>query len=224
MFVVYGISGQSFRGPLEQLNQVPGLTSARRARGVEREGEELGVEYRVGADPAADVAAPDARALAAYTKMLPRPVDRGPVRHAWQVMGRDVLSLRTTDTVAAAWNALATRRVRQAPVVDALNNVVGLVSDRDLLTVIDLQPISSSAGTPGGRVIGGLDRRVAEVMVTPVVCADPVTDIRRIAHVLIETGLTALPVVNESQILLGMVSRGDILRATVADPPLSLWA
>jgi len=61
-------------------------------------------------------------------------------------------------------------------------------------------------------------------MVTPVVCADPVTDIRRIAHVLIETGLTALPVVNESQKLLGMVSRGDILRAAVADPPLSLWA
>jgi CBS-domain-containing membrane protein len=156
--------------------------------------------------------------------MLPRPVDRGPVRHAWQVMGRDVLSLRTTDTVATAWHALATRRVRQAPVVDALNNVVGLVSDRDLLTVIDLQPVAPSAETPRGRVSGGLDRRVAEVMVTPVVCADPVTDIRRIAHVLIETGLTALPVVNESQMLLGMVSRGDILRATVADPPLSLWA
>jgi CBS domain-containing protein len=109
-------------------------------------------------------------------------------------------------------------------VVDALNNVVGLVSDRDLLTVIDLQPVAPSAETPRGRVSGGLDRRVAEVMVTPVVCADPVTDIRRIAHVLIETGLTALPVVNESQMLLGMVSRGDILRATVADPPLSLWA
>ena len=224
MFVVYGVSGQSFRGPLEQLNRVPGLPSARRIRGVESEGDELGPEYRVGARPATDVAAPDARALAAYASMLPRPIDRGPVRHAWQVMGRDVLSLRTTDTVAAAWHALATRGVRQAPVLDALNNVVGLVSDRDLLTVIDLQPLAPSVGTPGGRVSGGLDRRVDEVMATPVVCADPVTDIRRIAHVLIETGLTALPVVNESQILLGVVSRGDILRATVADPPLSLWA
>jgi acetoin utilization protein AcuB len=220
MFIVYGLSGQSFRGPMERLNQVPGLPSARRARGVEKDGEELGPEYRVEARPALDVAAPDARALSAYEKMLPRSVDRGPVRHAWQVMGRDVLSLRTTDTVATAWHALATRGVRQAPVVDASNNVVGLVSDRDLLTVIDLQPL----GKPGGRVSGGLDRRVAEVMATPVVCADPVTDIRRIAHVLIETGLTALPVVNESQTLLGMVSRGDILRAAVADPPLSLWA
>lgn len=224
MFVVYGISGQSFRGPMEGLNLVPGVPSARRGRGVEKEGEELGPEYRVEARSAPDVAAPDARALAAYASMLPRVLDRGPVRHAWQIMGRDVLSLRTTDTVATAWRALTTRGVRQAPVVDAMNNVVGLVADRDLLTVIDLLPFGPSAGGPEGRVSGGLDRSVAEVMVTPVVCADPVTDIRRIAHVLVETGLTALPVVNESQILLGVVSRGDILRAAVADPPLSLWA
>jgi len=224
VFVVYGVSGQSFRGPMERLSQVPGLPSARRGRGVESEGEELGPEYRVGARTAPDVAAPDARALAAYASMLPRPVDRGPVRHAWQVMGRDVLCLRPTDTVAAAWQALARRGVRQAPVIDAANNVVGLVSDRDLLTVIDLHPFVPLAGAPGGQVSGGLDRRVGEVMASPVVCADPVTDIRRIAHVLLETGLSALPVVNESQMLLGVVSRGDILRATVADPPLSLWA
>ncbi|MBK9393139.1 MAG: CBS domain-containing protein [Uliginosibacterium sp.] len=224
MFVVYGISGQSFRGPMEGLSQVPGVAAARRVRGVEKEGEELGPEYRVETRADLDVAAPDARARAAYASMLPRVLDRGPVRHAWQVMGRDVLSLRTTDTVADAWRALTARGVRQAPVVDALNNVVGLVSDRDLLTVIDLVPLAPALGTPGGRVSGALDRSVAEVMVTPVVCADPVTDIRRIAHVLIETGLTALPVVNESQMLLGVVSRGDILRAAVADPPLSLWA
>lgn len=224
MFIVYGVSGQSFRGPMERLNQVPGVPAARRVRGVEHEGEELGPEYRVGGRADADVAAPDARALAAYARMLPRPVDRGPVRHAWQVMGRDVLTLRTTDTVAVAWQALARRGVRQAPVVDGSNNVVGLVSDRDLLTVLDLQPQTALAGSPGQKVVGGLDRSVAEVMATPVVCADPVTDIRRVAHVLLETGLSAVPVVNESQQLLGVVSRGDILRATVADPPLSLWA
>ena len=223
MFVVYGISGQSFRGPMERLNQVPGVKSARRPRGVEKDGEELGSEYQIGARPVPDVAAPDARALTAYANMLPRPVDRGPVRHAWQVMGRDVLSLRTTDTVAAAWHALATRGVRQAPVVDALNNVVGLVSDRDLLTVIDLQPLAPSVGTPGGRVSGGLDRRVAEVMVTPVVCADPVTDIRRIARVMLERGVDGVPIVNDGDALVGFVSRSDILNAVVRDPPLSMW-
>ena len=60
-------------------------------------------------------------------------------------------------------------------------------------------------------------------MASPGICADLVTDIRRIARVLLETGLTALPVVDEASSLAGIVSRGDILRAVVSDPPLSLW-
>lgn len=91
--------------------------------------------------------------------------------------------------------------------------MTGLVCDRDLLTALDLE---------GGRIIGGIDRRVAEVMATPVICADPVTDIRRIARVLLDSGLTAVPVVDASGELADIVSRGDILRASMADPPLSL--
>ena len=70
---------------------------------------------------------------------------------------------------------------------------------------------------------GGLERQVGEVMASPVICADPVTDIRRVARVLLETGLTALPVVDEAGRLAGILSRGDILRAVLSDPPPSLW-
>lgn len=224
MFIVSGISGPTFRGPMEQLNQVAGVLPLRRVRAVARDGEELGAEVRIGGRSAHEVAATDAQAVAAYSKLLPRVAERGPVWHAWQVMSREVLTLRPTDTVAMAWQAMAARGVRQAPVIDVFGKVVGLVSDRDLLTVIDVQPGSVAGGGAGGRVTGRLDRAVAEVMVTPVVCADPVTDIRRIARVLLETGLSALPVVSESQALLGVVSRGDILRAAMNDPPLSLWA
>lgn len=47
MFSVYGVTGQSFRGSLEKLIAVPGLSSARRSRGINQEGEELGPEMRV---------------------------------------------------------------------------------------------------------------------------------------------------------------------------------
>lgn len=214
MFSVYGVSGPTFRGTLEDLSRVPGVLAARASRGIAREGEEPGVEFRVTGRRETPDKASYADAAAAYARTLPRASERGPVRHAYQVMTRDVLSLRTNDTVAAAWRALAARQVRQAPVLNLAMDLVGLVSERDLLTVIDLQ---------GERLTGRLDRAVGEVMVTPVVCADPITDIRRIARVLLDTGLSALPVTSESRELLGVVSRGDILRATVADPPLSLW-
>jgi CBS-domain-containing membrane protein len=136
------------------------------------------------------------------------------VRHAYQVMSRSVLTLSGEDTVETAWRRFAARGVRQAPVWEPAQGIVGLVSERELLTVIDLM---------GKTPTGGLERLVREVMVSPVICADPVTDIRRIARVLLETGLTALPVVDEAGNLAGIISRGDILRAVMADPPLSLW-
>ena len=225
MFIVYGLNGQSYRGPLENLSRVPGVPAARRTRAPESEGDELGPEYRfdvnsAGSRTSAPGAAapvensPYAKAAAAYAKLLPEQLDRGPVRHAYQVMTRDVYSLPADATVRSAWQGLMARGVHQAPVLGATMEVVGLVNERDLLTVIDVE---------GEELTGWLDRTVAEVMRSPVVCVDPVTDIRRIARVLLDTGLTALPVVGEAGKLIGVVSRGDILRAAVADPPLSLW-
>lgn len=214
MFSVYGVTGSTFRGTLEQLVRVPGVIKSRNARGIALEGEELGAEYRIEKQRVSEGAARYAQQADAYAKMVQQNTDRGPVHHAYQVMKRDVLTLHPNNTVGTAWRALASRRVRQAPVLSSQMDIVGLVSERDLLTVIDLR---------GDTLTGWLDRTVSEVMITPVICADPVTDIRRIARVLLDTGLSAVPITGEAKELLGIVSRGDILRAALADPPLSLW-
>lgn len=60
-------------------------------------------------------------------------------------------------------------------------------------------------------------------MTTPVVAANPLTDIRRIARVMLDRDVDGVPIVNETGVLLGFVSRSDILRAVVTDPPLSMW-
>ncbi|MEW5966143.1 MAG: CBS domain-containing protein [Pseudomonadota bacterium] len=219
MFSIHGVTGQTFRGSLEHLIRVPGVFAARHARGIHREGDELGVEFelvrrRVGDGERQEADPRYAAAAAAYAKTLRPDGGREAVRHAYQVMSRSVLALGGDDTVGTAWRRLAARGVRQAPVLEPARGVVGLIAERELLTVLDLD---------GRTITGGLERPVREVMVSPVICADPVTDIRRVAHVLLETGLTALPVVDASGALAGVISRGDILRAVLADPPLSLW-
>ena len=69
-----------------------------------------------------------------------------------------------------------------------------------------------------------LAQSVADLMWTPVPSVAPETDIRRLARVLLDTGLPGLPVVDDRDSVIGFVSRTDILRAVVADPPLDLWS
>ena len=44
MFSIFGVTGQTFNGPLEQLTQVPGVIRTRNTRGIARGGEEPSTE------------------------------------------------------------------------------------------------------------------------------------------------------------------------------------
>jgi CBS-domain-containing membrane protein len=206
MFSIYGITGQVFSGTLEAMNRVYPLAAGRHVRGVAREGDEIG--------PAGPEAFLQKEAVRAYRQMLPDDLERGPLIHAAQIMIRPVTVLHQDTPVAQAWKTLQERQVYQAPVINDANRLVGMVSEREMLTVIDLD---------GDRVLENLRRRVADVMTTPVVTAGPVTELRRIAAVMLEGGFTAVPIVGESQQIVGIVSRTDVLRAVMTDPPLSLW-
>jgi CBS domain-containing protein len=214
MFSVYGVTGQSFRGSLEKLTAVSGLSAARNSRGIDQEGEELGPELRVFRRDNNEEGQYQ-KAAQAYRQMLRVSTERAPILHAYQLMSRDVMTLRPDTTVEEAWRQLAARGIGQAPVLNKTLQIVGLVSVQDLLTVINVED---------GKVRDILSRSVADVMTSPVVSADPVTDIRRAARVLLDYRLSGLPVVNEQGELVGILTRSDILRALVNDPPLSLWA
>ena len=146
--------------------------------------------------------------------MLEVEQERGPLYHAYQIMSRDLVTLAADQTAPSAWRVLLANHLHQAPVLDGERKLVGLVTERDLLTTFNLERKEAR---------GPLVHHVGDVMISPVVCADPVTDIRRIAQAMLEFHLPGVPVVNETRELVGFVSRGDILRAVIADPPLSLW-
>lgn len=211
MFSVYGISGPIYRGPLETMDRVRPLM---RAQAVQAVAVRAIAEQPMTAALAAPQAHPAEEAILAYREMLHSDLDRGPLYHAAQVMHAPVTSVAADDTAAHAWHVLRDSRIHQAPVLDAAGSLVGIVSERDLLTAIDID---------GDLVIETLRRQVRELMSTPVVAAAPVTDIRRLAAAMLDYGVDGVPIVNDAGRLVGFVSRSDVLRAVVADPPLSLW-
>lgn len=205
MFYVQGIQGQVFSGPLERLERVNGLARARPVRSIDA-AEEILVE--------ATNSYQREEVVRAYRRMIPADLDRGPLYHADQIMSRPVIVVARDSAVADAWRTLRDNRIRQAPVVDSEKKLIGLVSERDLLTAVDVED---------GQVVAARRRQVGNVMTTPVVASAPITDIRRIAAVMLDQGVDGVPVIAETGRLLGFVSRSDILRAVVTDPPLSLW-
>jgi len=218
MFAIYGISGPIFQGPLENLSRLPPVMRRGAVTAVGRVGdqEQVGIE-RFGAfeHAAAAPATPAAaQAVDAYQAMLPQDLERGPLYHANQIMQAPVITVQADNDVTHAWHVLVDNQIHQAPVLDAAGHLVGIVSERNLLTTLNVD---------AGEVRDVLARRVADVMSTPVVAATPVTDIRRIAQVMLERDVDGVPVVSDAGSLLGFISRSDILQAVVTDPPLSIW-
>ncbi len=225
MFSVYGVGGQLFRGSLEKLRQIGGVSAVARNIAIEavgRDGRD-GSSSSLGvlAEPAQHLPGDEVHrsALAAYAQSQKVVFERQPLTRVDALMSRSVITLPDTSTVLEAWQILAQHGVGQAPVVNGAATLVGLLSRADLLRPDRLPKPDSSALV--WRAL--LAQSVLDIMSTPVPSVAPDTDIRRVARVLLDTGLPGLPVVDERGVVTGFVSRSDILRAVVTDPPLDLW-
>lgn len=131
-----------------------------------------------------------------------------------EIMTVPAYSLPTGSTLEVAIQLLARARLSALPVVDADHHVVGIVSEADVLRLhltpdprAHLRPVEPSESSEAS-----WPRLVDEVM-TP----DPVTvlesaDVAELGQMLADTGWKSVPVTRD-RILVGIVSRSDILRA-----------
>jgi CBS domain-containing protein len=150
-----------------------------------------------------------------------------PVR---EVMSTDVLTFAPDDNVRDAMRALLRRDVDGAPVVDAGGLVVGLLSTSDLIveearvhlpTVITLLgaylELPSSQKRFDADMAKALGSTVGEVMTAGITTIGPDDTVEQAATLLHEEGADRLAVIDEDGHLVGLVARGDIVRAIVRE-------
>lgn len=221
MFFVYGTSGQLFRGTMEQLRQIRGVGSLARSPRVAPTGrdgrepiEEPGAVFTT---PGHDESHHPDR-LQVYAKTQTAASQRRPLSRVADVMATRAITLPDSATVLQAWQVLTDHTLGQAPVVDDNGKLVGMLLRDDLF-----QPGLLAAPDQAKAWHALMQHNVKSIMWTPVPSVAPESDIRRVARVLLDTGLPGLPVVDESGQVCGFVARSDILRAVVNDPPLDLW-
>ncbi len=216
MFSVYGRAGRIFRGSMEELRKVAAVSTLARTRRMLSMGQDTHdvahpVVEAVYTGPQ-DIA--HRSAMVAYALTAREQAHRHPLTRVKHIMTRPVITLPNTANAGDAWALLTERGVGQAPVVNADNVLEGLLTRPDRLPNSQMHVLE-------WRAI--LVQSVLDVMWTPVPGVSLDTDIRHLARVLLDTDLPGLPVVDDFGQVIGFVSRTDILRAVVADPPLDLW-
>lgn len=110
--------------------------------------------------------------------------------------GRNVFTIRPEHSVADAAALMSSKRVGVAVICDAKGRLLGVVSERDIVSGI----------TQYGK--GLMEMPVRNIMSSPVVTCASGDSVKKIMEVMTERRIRHLPVVDGEE-LLGMVSIGD---------------
>lgn len=129
-------------------------------------------------------------------------------------MTRDVVTVEEDDSLSNLRESLKTLRFRHLPVTDE-DHLIGLVTETDLLGIASSNLLPHHAAR---------DReleeryRVRDIMVRDVVTVRPDTPLQQAARVLLKQRFNCLPVVDEHNVLCGIVTSSDFTKLIALAP------
>ncbi|MDX1351395.1 MAG: CBS domain-containing protein [Thiomicrorhabdus sp.] len=209
MFAIYNIDGRRFRDNLENLRKVRSPHNTNQSElNANIAQDETVIIQGVKTEPVASAG------LKSYREML-HLNEREPIFHAYQIMQHPVVTLPVDLPIKEAYQLFKKHGYSQMPVSNLQLQIVGILNYKSLLNIVFEQT---------GSITFNSTQTVEDLMQPEVITADPVSDIRRIALAMVEYELTCMPIVNQQDHLVGIVTRTDFLKAIVKDPPISLWS
>lgn len=153
------------------------------------------------------------------SERIPLEVEGVPVS---QIMIKNPYTCSQDCTIADVVRMLAENKVSSMPIVDEKRQVVGFISDGDIMGAI-AQHRAHAIFTGGDasmlyfddqsleqRIEGLKDRNVMDFATRKVVCARPEQSIARVAALLAKKKFKKLPVVDDEGVLVGVVRRSAI--------------
>jgi CBS domain-containing protein len=136
------------------------------------------------------------------------------------VMTTNVITVQKFESVLAVADILASRNISGIPVLDKLGKVIGIITQADILSVVGIRKdrtfkdlLKHMLGEPLlERKMGDI---VGDVMTSPALTTTPETNIATVVQIMDEKKIRRLLVVDEKNMLVGIISRADILKAVL---------
>jgi len=141
---------------------------------------------------------------------------------AKDIMERNVITIRKGASIEEALQLMAENNISGMPVVDIDGNIVGMISETDVLLKGQSNPPARRRALYGlwimpDELVDEIYRRshaalVEEAMTTKVITFTEESAVTDIARVMIEHNINRVPIVRDGKIV-GIISRSDIVRA-----------
>jgi CBS domain-containing protein len=145
------------------------------------------------------------------------------------IMKTDVLTLKPTDTLNEAVKKFAEMDIHGAPVVDEENKIIGILTEKDILSELKTKTTKLSLVFPSSHALGMTfqesitkqevreafkevgETPVSEVMNTNVISTSPDDLLVEIAVKMVNENVHRLPVVENGEVV-GFITRADIIK------------
>lgn len=143
---------------------------------------------------------------------------------ARDIMNKNVITVKAEDKIDDLVNLLLDKKISGVPVVDNENRVVGIVSETDLIypekkvhlpafiPVLDSVIFIESFRETEKEIRKMAAYKVEDVMVRKVIKVKEDTEIEEITNIFIDKRVNRVPVVDENNKLVGIITRTDILK------------
>ena len=129
---------------------------------------------------------------------------------AKDIMRREVIAVRETDSVAQLVELFVREHIHGAPVLDENDGLVGVVTQQDIFFSTMTLGVTEDAASPTVSGVNSLS--VADIMTRPAVSANEETDIGSLCRIMTRLRIHRIPIVSRGRVS-GMVSSLDVCRA-----------
>ncbi len=149
-------------------------------------------------------------------------------------MERNVVKFKDVDTISYVAEVLRAKKISGAPIIDENDKVIGIVSERDIMKLIEVHSPNINLILPAPFDIIELPVRmrleldelaegvakaasvlIGEIMTKEVYTVTENVSISDAAKLMDKHDINRLPVVDKNEMLTGIITRGDIIGALV---------
>jgi len=136
------------------------------------------------------------------------------------VMTTNVISISKYESIVTVANILTEKNISGLPVVDRENRVIGIITQADILSMVgvsrehtfkDLLRYLLGERLPEKKM-GDL---VGDIMTAPALTIKPDANVAEAVRIMDEKKIRRLTVVDDRNLLIGILTRADILKAVI---------